>query len=147
MPEIEASGTKVLKSPQPFVLQSNLNELKAFTSQPQSVLSIYSELHQNIQDQFNEAGIKITSPHYTSLRDGNRIAIPEQYISKSYREPGLAFAKWETVTGSETGMCRPRRSLRMCLGRAVRNHWGSRHFLSLQILQLDRTEMSLTCQN
>ena len=54
------------------------------------MLSIYSELHQNIQDQFNEAGIKIASPHYMSLGDGNRIAIPEQYISKSYREPGLA---------------------------------------------------------
>jgi len=110
MPEIEAPGKKVLKSPQPFVIQSNLNELNAFTSQPQSMLSIYSELHQNIQDQFNEAGIKIASPHYMSLGDGNRIAIPEQYISKSYR-PRLAFAKWETVTRSGTGMCRPRRSL------------------------------------
>jgi len=27
----------------------------------------YSVLHQNIQDKFNEEGVEITSPHYTSL--------------------------------------------------------------------------------
>jgi hypothetical protein len=44
----------------------------------------YSLLHQNIQDKFNEAGIEIMSPHYTSLRDGNPTTIPESYWSKDY---------------------------------------------------------------
>ena len=39
---------------------------------------IYSDLHQNIQERFNEAGVEICSPHFSSLRDGNTIAIPEQ---------------------------------------------------------------------
>ena len=30
---------------------------------------IYSELHQNIQNTFNEAGVEIMSPHYAPIRD------------------------------------------------------------------------------
>ena len=40
--------------------------------------AIYSELHQNIQDCFNKAGVEIMSPHYNSLRDGNKSTIPIQ---------------------------------------------------------------------
>ena len=43
------------------------------------------------QDQFNEAGVEINSPHYTSLRDGNRIAIPDEHIPKSYKEPSFGI--------------------------------------------------------
>ena len=50
---------------------------------------IYSELHQNIQDKFNEGGIEINSPHYVSIRDGNRVAVPDQYIAKDYEEPAF----------------------------------------------------------
>ncbi len=46
---------------------------------------IYSNLHQNIQDCFNEAGIEIMSPHYKALRDGNRTTIPESYLSRDYQ--------------------------------------------------------------
>jgi hypothetical protein len=49
----------------------------------------YSHLHQNIQDAFNEAGIEIMSPHYSSLRDGNMTTIPESYLPKEYRQPGF----------------------------------------------------------
>jgi small-conductance mechanosensitive channel len=36
----------------------------------------YSELHQNIQDKFNQAGVEIMSPHYRAERDGNQTTIP-----------------------------------------------------------------------
>ncbi len=86
----------VLHVPPPFVLQRALNdfyvsyELNAYTDLPTKMLTIYSDLHQNIQDKFNEAGVEICSPHYASLRDGNTIAIPEQYVGpdekpKSFR--------------------------------------------------------------
>lgn len=88
-----ASSTKdILQSPVPFVLQANLDdfyvsyELNAFTSHPENMQTIYSELRQNILDKFNEGGIEINSPHYTSLRDGNRIAVPDEYVPKDYRE-------------------------------------------------------------
>jgi small-conductance mechanosensitive channel len=85
----------VLKHPSPFVLQRALNdfyvtyELNAYTDIPREVLNIYSDLHQNIQDRFNEAGIEICSSHFSSLRDGNAIAIPEQYIKPDYEAPGF----------------------------------------------------------
>jgi hypothetical protein len=37
---------------------------------------IYSELHQNIQDQCAAHGIEILSPTYASLRDGSASTIP-----------------------------------------------------------------------
>jgi small-conductance mechanosensitive channel len=64
-----------------FVLQTALNdffvsyELNAYTRFPNEMAQIYSDLHQNIQDSFNEAGVEIMSPHYTSIRDGNDSAM------------------------------------------------------------------------
>jgi small-conductance mechanosensitive channel len=86
----------VLHDPSPFVLQTALDdfyveyELNAYTSKPRNMQSIYSVLHQNIQDRFNEAGVEINSPHYTSLRDGNRTTIPDKYLPNEYRNPVFA---------------------------------------------------------
>jgi small-conductance mechanosensitive channel len=55
--------------------------------------SIYSELHQNIQDGFHEAGVEIASPHLAALRDGNAAQTPEEYLPKDYRVPGFRFLK------------------------------------------------------
>jgi small-conductance mechanosensitive channel len=93
------STRDVLKDPHPFVLQSSLDdfyvsyELNAFTAHPQNMQFIYSDLHQNIQDRFNEGGIEINSPHYASIRDGNRMAVPVQYIAKDYQEPGFHISE------------------------------------------------------
>ena len=87
--------THILAKPEPFVLQTSLNdfyvtyEINAYTNRPNLMATIYAELHQNIQDTFNEAGVEIMSPHYTQLRDGNKTAIPDQYLPKSYQTPGL----------------------------------------------------------
>jgi small-conductance mechanosensitive channel len=73
----------ILKDPAPFVLQTSLDDffvtyqLNAFTDHPEIQTRIYSELHQNIQNKFNEGGVEIMSPHYTSLRNGNKSTIPE----------------------------------------------------------------------
>jgi len=85
----------VRKQPAPFVLQSALNdfyvsyELNAYTDRPREMLNIFSDLHKNIQDKFNEEGIEICSPHFSSIRDGNTIAIPNQYIKEGYQVPGF----------------------------------------------------------
>lgn len=92
---IAAGNTEhIMKDPAPFVLQTALNdfyvsyELNAYTDQPARMAAIYSGLHQNIQDSFSEAGIEIMSPHYTSLRDGNKTTIPEAHFAKSDAAPG-----------------------------------------------------------
>jgi small-conductance mechanosensitive channel len=95
----------VLHDPLPFVLQTALNdfyvayELNAYTAEPKNMQNIYSVLHQNIQDKFNEAGVEINSPHYTSLRDGNQTTIPQNYLPDDYKSP--VFEIQET-NGSET---------------------------------------------
>jgi small-conductance mechanosensitive channel len=83
----------VLRDPEPFVVQTALNdfyvgyELNAYTVNPKNMQNIYSRLHQNIQDKFNEARVEINSPHYTSLRDGNRTTIPDAYLPTNYQNP------------------------------------------------------------
>lgn len=94
----------VLHDPSPFVLQTALNdfyvayELNAYTAKPANMQNTYSVLHQNIQDKFNEAGVEINSPHYTSLRDGNQTTIPVNYLSDDYKSPVFEIRK---TNGSE----------------------------------------------
>lgn len=74
--------TNILSEPKPFVLQTSLDDfyvsyqINCYTDQPSSMAHTYGELHQNIQDCFNEGGIEIMSPHYAQLRDGNSTTIP-----------------------------------------------------------------------
>jgi small-conductance mechanosensitive channel len=87
----------VLQQPPPYVLQKALNdfyvsyELNVYTDAPSHGMRTYSELHQNIQDKFNEAGVEICSPHFAALRDGNASTIPEQYAKPGYKAPGFRF--------------------------------------------------------
>ncbi|MDX5346474.1 MAG: mechanosensitive ion channel family protein, partial [Hymenobacteraceae bacterium] len=54
---------------------------------PAKMAIIYSGIHQNIQDKFNEAGIEILSPHYRAQRDGNMVTIPAHYLPDDYQVP------------------------------------------------------------
>ena len=87
------------KIPTPFVLQTSLDdfyvsyEINAYTKQPNQQPIIYSKLHQNIQDCFNERGIEIMSPHYSSLRDGNKTTVPDNYLDKEYKTPFFKIKK------------------------------------------------------
>ena len=85
----------LLKDPKPFVLQTSLDdfyvsyEINAYTEEANQQATIYSDLHQNIQDCCNEAGIEILSPHYSAARDGNHTTIPVNYLDKNYAAPGF----------------------------------------------------------
>jgi len=85
----------VLSTPAPFVLQTALDdsyvayEINAYTDIPNDMTNLYSRLHESIQDVFNAAGVEILSPRYAAVRDGNRLAIPEDYLPKDYRAPGF----------------------------------------------------------
>lgn len=73
----------IMENPTPYVLKTNLDdhyityELNAYTSKPSEMAEIYSELHQNILDKFNEASVEIMSPTYFAFRDGQNSTIPE----------------------------------------------------------------------
>ncbi len=73
----------VIDDPRPFVLETSLSDwypvyqVNAYIKEADRLADIYSDLHQNIQDKFNEAGIEIMSPHYVATRDGSQSTIPK----------------------------------------------------------------------
>lgn len=85
----------VLAEPAPFVFQTSLNdfhvsyEINAHTDQPNDMARIYSDLHRNIQETFNEGGVEIMSPSFLALRDGNAVTIPPAHRPEGYRPPGF----------------------------------------------------------
>ncbi len=100
-----ATRTELLeKTPAPYVLQTALNDfyvsydLNAFTKMPNKQARIYSDLHANVQDVFNEAGIELMSPRYVAMRDGNMVNIPPEYLPKDYKPPVFNF---KTPNGEE----------------------------------------------
>jgi len=97
--------THILPTPEPFVLQTSLDdfyvtyEINAYSDQPNRMATIYAELHQNIQDRFNEAGVEIMSSHYTQVRDGNQTTMPEEYLPKSYQAPAFRIGPFGNLFG------------------------------------------------
>ncbi len=73
----------VVDDPRPFVLETSLSDwypvyqVNAYIKDADRLAQIYSDLHQNIQDRFNEAGVEIMSPHYMAVRNGDETTIPK----------------------------------------------------------------------
>ena len=85
----------ILETPRPFVWQTALNdfyvtyEINAYTANARDMINTYAVLHVNIQDKFFAAGVEIMSPHYTSIRDGHTVQIPEADRPAGYRTPAF----------------------------------------------------------
>lgn len=83
----------ILQEPKPFILQTSLDdfyvsyEVNAYISDTTKIPEAYSEMHQHIQDKFNEAGVEILSPHYRAVRDGGQQTNPAEYLPKDYQSP------------------------------------------------------------
>lgn len=86
----------VVDDPRPFVLETSLSDwypvyqINAYIKDANRMSQIYSDLYQNIQDKFNEAGIEIMSPHYMAVRDGNETTTPKDDLrnNDSANQPG-----------------------------------------------------------
>ena len=86
-----ASTTEgIEKEPAPFVLQTGLSdyypayELNTYVKDAARMRLTLSALNERVQDVFAEAGVEITSPAYTALRDGNAMAIPAESLPRDY---------------------------------------------------------------
>lgn len=98
-PAVVVMGTVpgILQHPAPFVLQTKLRdyhrayELNAYTNPPNRLAAPYTPLHSAIQDRFNEAGVEIMSPAFTSLRDGNASTIPPPHTPPAHATPAFRF--------------------------------------------------------
>ncbi|MGH7654024.1 MAG: mechanosensitive ion channel family protein [Gemmatimonadaceae bacterium] len=88
----------ILPTPAPFVLQTSLDDffisyqINAVTDRADLMASIYSELHQAIQDSFIAGGVEILSPHYAQLRDGSRSTVAAEHLPKDYRPRPIVIA-------------------------------------------------------
>src|SRR5208283_1043936 len=97
--EAAAKTHDILGDPAPFVLQRQLEdsyvqyEINAYTRNPHGMFITYSNLHANIQDCFYAAGVEIMSPVYSALRDGNKTAIPAEFLPADYRPQGFRVAR------------------------------------------------------
>jgi small-conductance mechanosensitive channel len=84
---IEAAGrtTGVDKEREPFVLQTSLSDfavqyqINAYCKEVRNLPHIYSELHANIQDVFNENGVQIMSPAYVADPETPKLVPPERW--------------------------------------------------------------------
>jgi small-conductance mechanosensitive channel len=59
-------------------------ELNAYTDQAQKMAETYSNLHENILDEFNRDGVEIMSPAYLAVRDGQPTTIPKMEMARKY---------------------------------------------------------------
>ena len=97
-----ASRTEGLNSePPPFVLQKELAdfcvtyELNAYCQQPRDMYPLYSELHRNIQDVFNEHGVQIMTPAYVADPDQPKLVPRDRWFeppatpAQSDAQPGI----------------------------------------------------------
>jgi small-conductance mechanosensitive channel len=79
--------------PPPFVLQRGLGdfavqyEINAYWDVSGSMLALYSRLHANVQDVFNENGVQIMSPAYEADPESPKIVPPEKWYEAPAKKP------------------------------------------------------------
>jgi len=85
----------LLREPSPFVRQKSLGdfaityEINAYCDQPQASSALYSALHRNILDIFNEYGVQIMTPAYVADPAGPKVVAREQQFGHAVGSDGL----------------------------------------------------------
>ncbi|MCG3117151.1 MAG: mechanosensitive ion channel family protein [Candidatus Manganitrophus sp. SA1] len=86
------------KEPPPFVLIKTLGdfcvtyEINVYCDNPLKMDRLYSELHRNILDQFNEYGVQIMTPAYESDSESPKVVPKERWYSAPARPPQMSGA-------------------------------------------------------
>lgn len=83
----------LLREPAPFVLQKSLDdfyvtyELNVYTDTPHMMAELYSDIHKNIQDCFNEYDVQIMSPNYIADRAVPTVVPKDLWYAAPARAP------------------------------------------------------------
>jgi small-conductance mechanosensitive channel len=84
----------LLKEPKPFIRQKSLAdfavnyELNAYCSDASKMMKLYTEMHRNIQDIFNEHGVQIMTPAYKEDTAEPKIVPKERWYTSPATELG-----------------------------------------------------------
>ena len=84
----------LLKEPQPFIRQKSLGdyavnyELNAYCGNASQMIELYTKMHRNIQDVFNENGVQIMSPAYKADPAEPKVVPKERWYTAPATEPG-----------------------------------------------------------
>jgi small-conductance mechanosensitive channel len=82
-----------LREPAPFILQKSLGdfavtyELNAYCDRPAEMNRIYTDLHRNILDVFNEYGVAIMTPAYEGDPEQPKLVVKDQWYAEPARPP------------------------------------------------------------
>ncbi len=83
----------LLEEPRPFVLQQALAdyavnyELNVYCSDPRQMMPLYTALHRNIQDVFNEHGVQIMTPSYVADTPDPKVVPKDQWYAAPAAPP------------------------------------------------------------
>jgi small-conductance mechanosensitive channel len=99
----------LLQEPPPFVLQRALGdfcvtyEINAYCRTPEGMLALYSVLHQNILDVFNDYGVQIMTPAYEADPEQPKVVPKSQWYAAPAVRPDSVKSE-KTVAAVETQM-------------------------------------------
>ncbi len=85
-----------LREPKPFVLQKELGdfavvyEINVYCDEPRAMAGMYTRLHQNILDVFNEYGVQIMTPAYEGDPEQTKVVPKDQWYSAPAVQPDRA---------------------------------------------------------
>ena len=97
--EAAARTPGLLREPPPFVRQQSLGdfcvnyEINGYCADPQAMFVLYTELHRNILDVFNEYGVQIMVPSYEGDPEQPKVVPPEKWYAAPARPPESPGAK------------------------------------------------------
>jgi len=83
----------LLREPKPFVLQKELGdfavtyEINAYCNEPRAMWQLYTALHGNILDVFNEYGVQIMTPAYEGDPEQAKVVPRDQWYTAPARSP------------------------------------------------------------
>jgi len=84
----------LLKEPKPFIRQKSLGdyavnyELNAYCDNASYMVELYTKMHRNIQDVFNENGVQIMSPAYKEDPAEPKVVPKDRWYTSPANEPG-----------------------------------------------------------
>ena len=105
--EAAARTPGLLREPAPFVLQKSLGdfcvvyEINVYCNAPAEMAGLYTRLHQNILDVFNEYGVQIMTPAYEGDPEQPKVVPRDQWWTAPAR-PAAAGAPAPPGSGAST---------------------------------------------